>query len=79
MTALQADVFLPLDDLFDLAVFDRFERRGVDFAALALGARVLQRRGAQQAADMIGAEGGRGRCIRAFSSLLCPRSGDPVA
>ncbi len=56
---LEADVLLALDDLFDLPVFDRFERGGVDLALLALGARLFERRAAQQAADMVGAEGGR--------------------
>ena len=44
----EPDVFLSLDDLFDFAVFHRFECGGIDFAALALGARLFQRRGAQQ-------------------------------
>ena len=72
---LQADVFLLLDDLFDFAVFDRFQGIGVDLAALALGARVFQRRGAQQAADMVGAEGGCGalhELIRGLLSCPCP-------
>ena len=54
----EPDVFLAFDDRRDLAVFDRFELLGGDLAALALRARLFQRRGAQQAADVIGAEGG---------------------
>ncbi len=53
---LQADLFLFLDDLLDLAVLDRLEGGGVDLAFGALLARFFQRRRAQQAADMIGAE-----------------------
>ncbi len=56
---LQSDLFLLLDDPFDLAVLDRFESRGVDVAFGALGTRLLQRRGAQQTADVVGAEGRR--------------------
>src|SRR4051812_2088427 len=39
----EADLLLPADDLLDLAVLDLRERRGVDLAALALCARVLER------------------------------------
>ena len=53
---LQPDLFLLPDDLLDLAVFHRFQRAGRDLPALAFRARLLQRRGAQQAANMIGAE-----------------------
>ena len=53
---LQADLFLFLDDALDLAVFDRLERGGVDFALGALLARFFQRGRTQQAADMVGAE-----------------------
>ena len=53
---LQADVFLALDDALDLAVFDRLQVGGRDLALGALLARLAQRGGAQQAADMIGAE-----------------------
>ena len=53
---LQPDLFLLLDDLLDLAVLDLFELGGGDLALLALGARLLDRRGAQQAADHVGAE-----------------------
>ncbi len=57
---LQADLGLLLDDLLDLAVFDRFQRGGGDLAFGEFGARLLQRRGAQQAADHVGAERRRG-------------------
>ena len=53
---LEPDLFLLLDDLLDLAVLDRRERCRGDLALLALGARFLQRRGAQQAADHVGAK-----------------------
>ncbi len=53
---LEPDVLLPLDDLFDLAVFDLLERGGGDFAPLTFRPRFLQRRSAQQAADVVGAE-----------------------
>ena len=48
--------------VFDLAVFDRFERGGGDLALGVTLARLFQRGGPQQAADMIGAE-------RRFGSL----------
>ena len=44
--------------VLDLAVLDLPERRGVDLAALALCARVLERGGPQQAADVVGAKRG---------------------
>jgi hypothetical protein len=53
---LQPDVFLLLDDLLDLAVFNLPELGRRDCAAGAFDARDLERRGAQQAADMVGAE-----------------------
>src|SRR5579864_5534525 len=53
---LQADLFLLLDDALDLAVFDRSQFDCGDVALDALLARPLQRRRAQQAADMVGAE-----------------------
>src|SRR5262249_17505054 len=54
--ALQADVLLLLDDGRDLAVLCRAQRLGRDLAALMLGARLLERGGPQQAADVIGAK-----------------------
>ena len=53
---LQPDLFLLLDDLLDLAVLDFLELGRGDLAFLALGAGILDRRGAQNAADMIGAK-----------------------
>ncbi len=53
---LQADVLLLFDDAFDLAILDRFQRIGIDFAFGAPLARFFQRGRSQQAADMIGAE-----------------------
>jgi hypothetical protein len=57
---LQPDLLLLLDRPFDLAIFDRAQRVGRDLVALALGARLFQCRGPQQAADMVGAEWRRG-------------------
>jgi hypothetical protein len=57
---LQAHLGLLLDDLFDLAILDRPERGRVDLAFGALGARLLQRRATQQAADHVGTERRRG-------------------
>ena len=54
----------------DLAVFDRLELVGGDLAALVLAPRFFQRRGAQQAADMIGAEGGRVRELMRLNHLI---------
>src|SRR5262249_4106131 len=48
------------DERDDLAVLDGAQRPGVDLAALALLTRLVQRRRAQEAADVIGAERGRG-------------------
>ena len=44
------------DHGLDLAVFDRLELFGGDLAALALGARLLESGGTQEAPDMIGAK-----------------------
>src|SRR6202040_254301 len=57
---VEADLLLFADQLGDLLVLDRLQGLGIDFAALALTARLLERRSAQQAADVIGAE--RGSC-----------------
>src|SRR5215472_14736229 len=59
---LKAEFLLLLDDLFDLAVLDRLELGGGNSALFALCARLFERRGGQEAADMIGAE-------RRFGSL----------
>ena len=63
----QADLFLLADDGGDLAVLDRAQGRVVDGAGAAPVARFLQRSGAQQRADMIGAEG---RCIAVHGRFL---------
>ena len=53
---LQTDLFLLFDDLLDLAIFDLGELRSADLAFFPLRARFLQWRGAQDAADNIGAK-----------------------
>src|SRR5215470_1992647 len=53
---LEPDLLLLLDDLLDLAILDRLELGGGDLTLLALPSRLLERRGAQEAADVIGAE-----------------------
>ena len=53
----EAGRFLLPDQGFDLAILDRLQLLGRDLAAFALGAGLLQSAGAQQAADVIGAEG----------------------
>src|SRR6476646_2357359 len=55
------------DDGLDLAVFDRLEFFGGDLAALALGARLLEDGGTQEAPDMIGAN----RRLGAWHMVLC--------
>ena len=59
---LQSDLFLFLHQTLDLAVLDRRELGGRDRAGRPLGARLLDGRGSQQAADVIGAERGLGAC-----------------
>ena len=59
---LKAELLLPLDDLLDLAVLDRLELDGGEGALFALGPRFLERRRAQEAADMVGTK-------RRFGSL----------
>ena len=79
---LQADLLLLLDDALDLAVFDRLEVGGADLALGALCPRLLQRCGAQQAADMVGAERRLGAFHGALSTLLAvmpANSGHPYA
>ena len=56
MASLEPDLFLLLDDLLDLAVLNLLELGVGDLFFLALRARLLDRRGAQNAADMVGAE-----------------------
>src|SRR5690606_6084389 len=53
---LQADLFLLADDFPDFRMFDVLQLRGRNLSLLALRARLLEWRGAQDAADMIGAE-----------------------
>src|SRR5215467_257296 len=53
---LEADLLLLPDDLVDLAVLDLLELGVGQGACLVLGARVLDRGRAQDAADMVGAE-----------------------
>jgi hypothetical protein len=53
---LQAYLLLLLDDLLDLAVFNFLQRRGADLTLFKFRARILQRGGPQQTADMIGAK-----------------------
>ena len=75
VASLQADLLLLLDDLPDLLVLDGLELRGRDLALLALGARLLQRGGAQQAADLVGADRGRWRAWALLLSRLVLQSG----
>ena len=53
---VQADALLLLDQRLDLAVLDRLELFRRDFVFLTPRARLLQRGGAEQAADLVGAE-----------------------
>src|SRR5712691_2608370 len=53
---LQPHLLLLPDDLLDLPVLDLLERGGADRPLLVLGARLLERRRAQEAADVIGPE-----------------------
>ena len=55
---LHADLFLLPDQLLDLGVLDLLQVGGADLAFLAPGAGFLQRLGAQEAADLIGADTG---------------------
>src|SRR5258708_38598245 len=57
---LQADRGLLMHDLFDLHVFDLAQIGGRYFAPLQFGARLLDLRRTQQAADLVGAERGFG-------------------
>ena len=61
--AAQAQVLLELDDAADRVVLHAAQRRGVDGAGLVLLARIEQRLGAQEAADVVGAK--RRRVARA--------------
>ena len=57
---LQADRGLPVHDLFDLHVLGLAQIVSRDLALLELGARFLDARRPQQAADLVGAERGFG-------------------
>src|SRR5262249_4613912 len=57
---LEARRLLLADQRDDLAVFDGLQRGRVDLAALAFLTRLMQRRRARQAADVVGAKGRRG-------------------
>src|SRR5262249_25604453 len=61
---LEPGRLLLADQRDDLAVLDGAQRPGVDRAALALLPRLVQRRRAQQAADVVGAEGRLGALHR---------------
>src|SRR5436190_23579369 len=52
---LEPGCLLLLDQSLDLAILDRLQLLSRDLTLLALGARVLERSGPQEAADMIGA------------------------
>src|SRR5450432_174885 len=54
--ALETDRFLPGDQLPDLGILDGLQLRWCDLAREALGARLLDRRRAEQRADLVGAE-----------------------
>ena len=72
---LQADRGLPVHDLLDLHVLDLAQLVGRDLALLELGARLLDRRRAQQAADLVGAEGGLVLCMVSTPKFLLMRRG----
>src|SRR5712675_851995 len=55
---LQSDRGLPVHNLLDLHVLDLAQIAGGNLALLQLGARFLDARRAQQATDLVGAEGG---------------------
>ena len=57
---LQAGRGLPVHDLFDLDILGLAQILGGDLALLELGARFLDARRPQQAADLVGAEWGFG-------------------
>src|SRR5579871_272960 len=56
---MQADLFLSADQCDDLLILDRAQCVGIDFTALAPGARFLEGCAAQEATDMVGTEGRR--------------------
>ena len=70
---LQAGLLLLPDDAFDLAVLDRLSAAASISPLANFVARLLQRRGAQQAADVVGAKGRLGALI-SLSSFCLRRS-----
>ena len=79
---LEPDLLLLLDDGLDLAILDGGELRRADLALLALGARFLQRRGAQDRADHVGAErrlASRHRAVPPQNSLAGTKRGPRVS
>src|SRR6478609_3877595 len=67
--ALQPNYLLLLDDLRDFLVLDLLQISCADLTLVALRARFGDRGGAQIAADMVGAKGGRGSFHGTVSSL----------
>src|SRR5262249_49950483 len=72
----QPNGLLLADDLLDLAVLDRLQRRRIDLAALALLAGGMERGRAQQTADVVGAERRRGALHNFFFPSPSPRRGE---
>ena len=68
----QTDLLLHAHDLADRLVLDCAQPRGVDAAGGVILARLQERRRAEQAADVVGAE--RRRVAKRHSALI-PRSG----
>jgi hypothetical protein len=67
---LEPDLLLLGDDVADLAILDLLELTRGDLAFLALGAGILERRGTQEAADVVGTVGRDGPVHRAISLLI---------
>src|SRR5690242_11293269 len=67
---LQANRFLLGNELADLRVLDRLEIHRADLPGQPLGARLLDRRAAQQAADLVSAE----RRLGALAHAGTPRA-----
>jgi hypothetical protein len=53
---LEADLLLLAHDLLDLAILDRLQLGGAQFAFVVLGAGAMDRLRAQDRADMVGTE-----------------------
>src|SRR3954451_13731885 len=75
--ALQPNFLLLLDDLRDFLVLDLLQISCADLTLVALRARFGDRGGAQIAADMVGAKGGRGSFHGTVSSLSDRERGLP--